>query len=1217
MDNIGLPSYLHHVSLLRALPEEDREEIEEVVDTPVVPSEENFFHDDTIKCLEISSILFKGAATHIWKGVKSFNNIEVLFNRVALQAAFLSFFEECWTAIKCTALAIHAAVLPLFRFLLLGAVPGGYASYLQQIAARQQNVMIRQNEQLSAERENNRNLQQIIETQETEFKAALEKKSLELKQKEALLKEKEKSLQQLELNLNKSENENSSLIKTKSALETERDKVKIDLNKANEELRSKENEKLKKENEEIRQQLRLLQAAQNLPPSTAVVQEEPQPPQIIKLSAKAGEQTEASPIHIEKREEISPRAEYQAGTSTSEWPMSSSKEESATPPATPSIKRSEASVEEGNAAKNSIKEGNKARFSSEVELFLTKAKLCLELANNSPESSELQNSMKEISLLFKNIISLAEEINASSTSSNERYEKIHVIDHILKIEKDYKIQEKFESFSSTAQIMDKNTLDTGGELLDYLTALFEMEVIPQQDSAISWQAPVISYTDLRKNYEVNRTFLKNLNKDDLPFLELKKGVLSISLEKRTSEEALQMVKYILSEEMENFTYKLQDAIHLKKERSAASMSDSFAFLGNDSVALQDAHNTLSNLATAVKAIIRPPSSTEEKAEAPEQKVWNEQIYSSLHSAAKKVIENKEEVTKILQAWDTAPQSMEPINQLFPAAQPSADIGNHIVMLLTGQADASEGGSLFFNKNDVSNTLKSMYGESAVKTLFSRYSQVEHTMISSEELKFLLIGVQACLTSEQVEVAFAAWKEKDSLLSTAYAGLDSGVAELKAKEFDALSEEELANFLEMLRTPTAKEKSWPKNNFEDPFYFQLNKDIAFLQACRKESMYNPATLRENSRIAHLVKDFGPQEFLARDIAYGLFYSPGIGAAQSTSFTPGVLFSMYDSNGKRVCRQILPHIDNGAGLLAVNIIPARKCANPAIQTLFRGSADNPAWMRDFRPSEGIGEASFNAGSAEMKKNLLAAIEEMQKVQGRDTPLTFEAIGHSLGSSDAQRMMVLFVEMISTQGQPGGLPNDVKVKELLLNTWNAPGAGLRFIRNWEKLGGTEAPWDKFSRLCLELYKKEKMPEITLNYFKVEKDIVQSCGGPYVGFFSPTYNQALEDLGVQDIAKFLKKLKIHHLLFTREEIQSLGERYQGGDPRPHTGHVLSADEKNNELKKWHSNDLELLDLISAEKKEWNLQHQWNLLQQALSRIHSPEQQIKFIPRIAPQPDV
>lgn len=400
------------------------------------------------------------------------------------------------------------------------------------------------------------------------------------------------------------------------------------------------------------------------------------------------------------------------------------------------------------------------------------------------------------------------------------------------------------------------------------------------------------------------------------------------------------------------------------------------------------------------------------------------------------------------------------------------VATFLQLILKKDATSIGPTEVFFSQRAVIAGLSQLYGRRAVQEVFNFYAVKPGDLISTNLLEALVIGIQANLTMVDVEQSYK--NRRGSALITIYPELNDASW---PETFDDLSEEKLCEFLELLRSKTSGEARALERCGNKPFCHQIGKDLAFLTATRKGLEEYSFDLNDSSKLKKLKQSFGYSEFFARDLVYSVL---PYGSAHTSD---GVLFSFFDPKrgGKKSCRQILPHV-NVPGLLGMNIIPTDKSEGPlTVQTVFRGTYD---WSAVWRDAAVLwpGHKECAANKKVMEYSLLEAIDLVKKIkekQGRpvEEKIALDAIGHSLGAADAQRMTAITAGMMAK-----GKLDPRLIGSIEQHSWNPPAVARKTNR-------------KFMKKCAELEKQGLLPKIQLNYFKVAYDGVALAGHCLLG--------------------------------------------------------------------------------------------------------------------------
>lgn len=386
---------------------------------------------------------------------------------------------------------------------------------------------------------------------------------------------------------------------------------------------------------------------------------------------------------------------------------------------------------------------------------------------------------------------------------------------------------------------------------------------------------------------------------------------------------------------------------------------------------------------------------------------------------------------------------------------------------------------------VRSELNCTFGHSIVEEVLTFYGFENELILTSKQLHALLVGITANLRLEDL-CHFA--KNRSDLLTQ----LDPKLAANLPQNGKDWSEAQLCEVLHQARDIGVPVVDSYKHK---PYAKQLQRDIAFQQACKLADNYNYEKAAEKTPL----HDFAPYafaEFLARDIAYACF------AVTPTRFSEGALLPSYNAEGKRHC-QAAHLLFSGEGLNGVCLRAARpEAKNSYLQTFFRGTYD---WLSVKRNlgffSKGIGRSVFDRHEKVLCKNWKRLFDLVHSKTGVMPQCEFG--GHSLGALDGQRMVLAASSYLAQEKNSSIAP------VFNLFAFNAPGIESDKIKAFLKVVQKHPRW-KFN----------------LRYFKTHHDMVQRFAKGLLGYANTdkwrAKLDAMRNLNIS-IAKFDRPLAIY----------------------------------------------------------------------------------------------
>lgn len=320
-----------------------------------------------------------------------------------------------------------------------------------------------------------------------------------------------------------------------------------------------------------------------------------------------------------------------------------------------------------------------------------------------------------------------------------------------------------------------------------------------------------------------------------------------------------------------------------------------------------------------------------------------------------------------------------------------------------------------------------FGESSVTRAYSYYRLEEECVLSTGDFHALVMGIKANFTLEDLDI------------------------------------EDSSELYIRLSTLRNEEHPLPEIDKKKPYAKQLQKDIAFLTLTQWTfGDYKPK--RDDFR-----KKFGYAEYLSRYFIYGLFDS------EETKFPDGVLFPMIDRHGAYVYKEAHSLI-NKEGIFGCVVTSCPLTSDPCstdsdhMQVIFRGTYGKDSAFRSLSRREREGYLSLQGAGAKSfarhEKEMLDVLNK--RIEGKEN-LVLEFMGHSLGGSDAARLLEAFTRTTNRENHNG----------LHLYCFSGPSVER----------------DKAARF---LEKARNMPhtKFKLRYFKAHRDPVPCAGAVRLGY-------------------------------------------------------------------------------------------------------------------------
>jgi hypothetical protein len=381
---------------------------------------------------------------------------------------------------------------------------------------------------------------------------------------------------------------------------------------------------------------------------------------------------------------------------------------------------------------------------------------------------------------------------------------------------------------------------------------------------------------------------------------------------------------------------------------------------------------------------------------------------------------------------------------------------------------------YFSLSAAVAALSKIFGDKATQNIINMYEVESSHFISSTDLKAVIIGIVANMTLEDLQAVCNSENKNLWILAKQQKAL------LEIKRSPS------ADFLNYLRQVSlfSKEETAQLKVNKPPYLTQLKKDQYFLKNCLRIDHFNhhPTHVK-----AADLKHFAYAEYLARNIAYGLYPSD-----EYASFREGTLVPVPSENGQTFLMQAHT-LQNKRGLYGIVLIPAnldsQNSSHPIpVKILFRGSRNYAAWNRNLNPldklkwreQEGPGARSFEANRPILLNNLERILQKLPK----DSPVKFEILGHSLGACDGERMCQALASKILRARYQHPQPKDavfhkLNVQEINFFGFNTPGIEENINESFMQ-SATQLPDIKFQ----------------LRYFKAHHDPVQTVAKFLLGY-------------------------------------------------------------------------------------------------------------------------
>lgn len=332
------------------------------------------------------------------------------------------------------------------------------------------------------------------------------------------------------------------------------------------------------------------------------------------------------------------------------------------------------------------------------------------------------------------------------------------------------------------------------------------------------------------------------------------------------------------------------------------------------------------------------------------------------------------------------------------------------------------------------TLGKSFGKQIIDDMVKMYGF--NDFINDTELNILVMGIVANLTYNDIQDILElpngqAFEKINDLINIENKQIDKNI-----------SEESLINILARLRDvklykPQNIDKAIANNLINPQIRAQAGGDFEFLAECKYIEKYkNPKHAMEQA--------YGHSEQLTRGYVYALF-------GEGHKFRDGIVFPLYqEHNGenKLVCRRAYEVINKDA-LMAMGVTPVTEASSNVpsddISIVFRGTYDLPSVLRDFeikgklpalsQPGvvqtgyyDGPGFASYPKYEEEL---LINFINFYNHHKGNSS--TLEIMGHSLGSTDAERFITT---LTSDMAKPYCTNDYSNLKNIKLYGYNSPG-------------------------------------------------------------------------------------------------------------------------------------------------------------------------------------
>jgi len=367
------------------------------------------------------------------------------------------------------------------------------------------------------------------------------------------------------------------------------------------------------------------------------------------------------------------------------------------------------------------------------------------------------------------------------------------------------------------------------------------------------------------------------------------------------------------------------------------------------------------------------------------------------------------------------------------------------------------------KETVQNSLSEIFGDDYVRTTMETYGYLSEEILSTKDIHAIMIGLVANLNMNDLE---GIYEQRDNPIL--HLNLDH-----LPENLDDCTQENIHEVLLQLRSIDRSRFELFKPEIKGPFSDQLERDLGILTFIENLPEYERHQEDNILRINH-VKHFGYSEYLSRDVVYGLCFSA------KTQFREAALIPLLDE--KMEMRYLEAHsLHHGEGLFGVTFLPTEQ--NPGepipVQVVFRGTYDKDSLKRDFSIREkeyffgfeGPGVKSFNRKRDQMVQKLEEHLDLMSELNdGAEFSLDF--MGHSLGASDAQRMMhAVTKRIIETESDD--------VREMKFHSFNSPAVE----------GNISSEFVILATLLEDT-------EFSLRYFDTHRDWVQSVGGARLGY-------------------------------------------------------------------------------------------------------------------------
>jgi beta-galactosidase beta subunit len=316
-------------------------------------------------------------------------------------------------------------------------------------------------------------------------------------------------------------------------------------------------------------------------------------------------------------------------------------------------------------------------------------------------------------------------------------------------------------------------------------------------------------------------------------------------------------------------------------------------------------------------------------------------------------------------------------------------------------------------------LTDAFGEPVVDDVFKMYQLHETQILDYDDFHALTMGIVSNLTYQDVHVIV---KGQEGIAFEKLKSAFGAKLPTLAEDADVIEEKILFDILYLLRNVDQGSMTCPETK---PYKTQFYGDLSSIESCNVVSEYDFTNSQYDSHIEEL-KTFGYIEHLARDHTYSRFHE------ESYQFRDGVVFPQFNEKGEKVCREGCK-IFNKDFIFALGVSPVKGVSEEKqkVQIVFRGTADAGSVYRDIKVQSlygGPGGNEFEANQEAIIANVEAFLSGLEM-----DDMTLEFSGHSLGSTDAMRMLKLWSEhAVMKRAQPAYS----KVKTVNLTPFNGPG-------------------------------------------------------------------------------------------------------------------------------------------------------------------------------------